>query len=53
MSWKCPTCERTLLLDNKWQSGVNKGIDTLFATKSKEQEYAFDKILGFVVAEFG
>lgn len=45
MSWKCPTCERTLKNANQWHCCVNQDIDNLFVNKPEELAHAFDKIL--------
>jgi hypothetical protein len=48
MSWKCPSCNRTLKNANQWHCCVNQDIDNLFENKQGELVYVFDKILSYV-----
>lgn len=47
--WTCPICERDLKRENQWHMCIKADLNSLFAGKPQELEFAFDKILTEVI----
>ncbi len=49
MTWICPKCERTLKNANQSHCCIKQDFDSLFKNKPVELEYAFDKLLSYII----